>query len=128
MTFCFGVYIVNYSMPVPNQQQCEGQCLKKNICSDNIMYCNRLFLLYYKIKSGHRSVSVSVSGIVVLHEMVPQPKRFYFAFKNMAGWKFNHTGVLFPMGESYVAIQSGGGLPVTGGEGILMTPSLVLAL
>ncbi len=32
------------------------------------------------------------------------------------------------MGESYVAIQSGGGLPVVGGGGILRKPSLVLAL
>jgi hypothetical protein len=27
--FCFGVYIVNYYIPVPNQQQREGQCSKK---------------------------------------------------------------------------------------------------
>jgi hypothetical protein len=37
-------------------------------------------------------------------------------------FKFNHTRVLFQMGEGYAAIQWGG-LPVVGGGGSLMTRS-----
>ncbi len=33
------------------------------------------------------------------------------------GMEFNHTKVLFQMGEGYAAIQRGGGLPEVGGGG-----------
>jgi hypothetical protein len=36
---------------------------------------------------------------------------------------FNRTKVLFQIGEGYAAIQKGGGLPVWGGGGSLMTHS-----
>jgi hypothetical protein len=45
---------------------------------------------------------------------------FLFAFKHRYG-NFNHTRVLFQMGEGYAAIQMAGGLPVVEGGGSLMT-------
>ncbi len=37
--------------------------------------------------------------------------------------RVNHNKVLFQMGEGYAAIHRGGGLPVVGGGGSLMTHS-----
>jgi hypothetical protein len=39
------------------------------------------------------------------------PLNFYI------GMLFNHTKVIFQMGEGYAAIHRGGGLPVVGGDG-----------
>ncbi len=48
--------------------------------------------------------------------MVPQPYGFSLGFFTQV-WQFNHTNVLFQMGDGYAAIQRGGGLPVVGGGG-----------
>ncbi len=45
--------------------------------------------------------------IVVLHVMVPQPYRFSLGYFTKV-WQFNHTRVLFQMGECHSAIQRGG--------------------
>jgi hypothetical protein len=40
-----------------------------------------------------------------------------FPFDFWLVWLFNHTKVLFQMGEGYAAIHRGGGLPIVGGGG-----------
>ncbi len=52
-------------------------------------------------------------GKVVLYVMVPQPCRFSLRYFTKV-WQFNHTKVIFQMGEGYAAIHRGGGLPVVG--------------
>ncbi len=54
--------------------------------------------------------------IVVLHVMVPQPYRFSLCFLTWV-WSFNHTRVLFQMGEGYDAIRGGGGAAYSEGWG-----------
>ncbi len=49
--------------------------------------------------------------------MVPLPYRFSQFIFYIDILQFNHTKVLFQMGEGYAAIHRGGGLPVVGGGG-----------
>ncbi len=70
-----------------------------------------------------RKKSVAVNPILhtwirdgCLHMMVPQPYGFSLGFFTEV-WQFNHTKVLFQMGEGHAATQRGGGLPVMGGGG-----------
>ncbi len=53
---------------------------------------------------------------------VPQPYSFSLCFLTQV-WKFNHTRVLFQIGEGSAAIQRGRGLPDVGDGGSLITHS-----